>query len=463
MHRTALSLSRMVAAVLAAGAMHAAGAATSLLDAWQAARQHDPAFQAARAQWEAGLTKERQGRALLRPEIAATGSAGYLTSNRDTTGAQFSAPDFGASNNATFRTRIDGGATTGWALTAKQPLYDAARWASSRQLDKQAQLADVEFRSAQQQLILRTAQAYFAVVLAEDTLATLRAQKAAAHRALDEAKEKFEAGATPVTDRDEAQARYDEITTQEILAQNNLEMKRVAFTDLTGKPATGLDPVAPDAALDRGDAGTLAAWKERAEQANPLVVMQKLGRDIALDEVAKFRALTSPSVDLVARIADERMQGDSGYGTTHITSNTRLLGVQVTIPLFTGGMRSAKRDEAAALAQKAQADIRALRQEVLRQTQAAWLAVSTGPTRVRAQEQALKSAQSRLGATETGKEVGARTMLDLMNAQTDYYQAQRDLLRAKYDLLFNRLQLPAAAGSLSESDVRAVNSALAAK
>ena len=330
------------------------------------------------------------------------------------------------------------------------------------QLDRQAQLAEIQFRAAQQELIMRTAQGYFAVLLAEEALATLRAQKDAAQRALEIAKEKFDAGATPVTDRDEAQARSDEITAQQLVAQNDLQMKRVAFSDLTGKPADHLNGLDAAMSLDRFATGPLVDWTNRAVQHNPLISMQELGRDIAQDEVDKFRALSSPSLDLFARVADDRMHGGSGFGTTYITSNTRTVGVQLTIPIFTGGMRDAKHDEAVALARKARFDAQALRQEVLRQTQTTWLGVTTGISRVRAHEQALRSAQSRLNATETGTEVGARTMLDLMNAQTDFYQAQRNLAQAKFQLLLNRLSLSATAGELSESEMREINAGLSA-
>lgn len=454
------SLARLVQVALAAIAFQSAWAGTDLLSAWQAAQQHDPVFESARAQWRAGQTKQRQSRALLLPQVAVTGSGAYVSSDRDTTGAQFSAPGFGASNDASFRTRIDGGQATTWALTAQQPLYNAERAANSRQLDRQAQMAEVQFRAAQQELILRTAQAYFAVLLAEETLATLKTQKEAAARALDVAQESFDAGAAPVTDRDEARARFDQITTQELAGRDELQMKRAAFSDLVGKPAEQLSHL-DGASLDRFSVGPLADWTDRAAQRNPLIAMQELGRDIARDEVEKFRALTSPSLDLFARVADDRMHGGNGFGTTYITSNTRTVGVQLTIPIFTGGMRDAKRDEAAALALKAQFDTQALRQEILRQTQSAWLGVNTGITRVHAHEQALRSAQSRLNATEMGKEVGARTMLDLMNAQTDFYQAQRNLAQAKYQLLLNRLSLSATAGELSETELREVNAALA--
>ncbi len=435
--------------------------ATDLVGAWQSARQHDPVFEAARAQLEAGQTRQRQGRALLLPQVTAAASGAYVTTDQNTTGAQFSAPGFGTSADASFRTRVDGGQSAGWSVTAQQPIYNAERFANSRQLDSQSQAAEIQFRTAEQDLILRSAQAYFAVLLADETLATTKAQQIAAKRAFDIANERYDAGAAPVTDREEAKARLDDITAQELFASDELQLKRAAFFDLTGIAAAGLRPLAGGVSLDRFGVGPLAAWSERAAEHNLLIAMQDRGLDIARDEVEKFRALFAPSLDLVARVADDRIHGGSGAGTSAISTNSRTVGVQLVIPLYSGGMRNAKHDEAVALARKAEFDGQALRQEVLRQTQAGWLGVTSGISRVNARAQALRSAQARLNATETGNEVGARTTLDLMNAQTDYFQAQRNLAQAKYQLLLDRLRLSAVAGELTDKELREVNAALA--
>ena len=450
----------LLAPLLGAGPAHSA---TDLMTAWQAAQAHSAAFAAARAQWEAGLTRRRQSGALAMPQVAATASGGYAALDRDTRGAQFNAPGFGAANDAAFRTHSDGGPATAWALTAQQSLYSAERQANSRQLDRQSMLAEEQFRAARQDLIVQTAQSYFAILVAGDSLETLRAQKAAASRAFEVAREQFEAGSTPVTDRHEAQARLDAITTDELAASDELQLRRSAFTDLTGLGGDTLKPLSPATTFEQFDGGPLDAWLERAATQNPLLAMQDLGREIARDELDKFRALFSPSLDLVARVGEERMTGGNGFGgTSTLTANARTIGVQLTIPLYTGGMREAKRDEAAALARKAEFDAQALRQEIARQTRASWLGVNTGISRVKAQMQAVQSAQARLDATETGREAGARTTLDLMNAQTDYFNARRMLAQVKYQLLLDRLRLSAVAGELTDAGLLAVNATLSA-
>lgn len=455
-----MNLHRVLGALVLAACAPALPAA-DLLSTWQAARSHDPTYAAARSQWQAGSTLARQGRALLAPQVSAVASAGYLDTDRTTRGAQFAAPGFGASNDAMFRTRIEHGTMTTWALTAQQPLYSVERQASADQLAKQARMADLRLQTAAHELILRAARAYFAVILADDLLVTVLAQQREVERARDAAQEKYDAGATPVTDRDDAQARYDELRARVIAARNDVDLRRAAYRDVTGQAAGTLARLRAADGEVALDAGPLDAWLARAEERHPLLALQALGQTIADDEVRKYRALTSPAIDLVARLSDDRLRGANGWGGTgEVTAPTRTVGVQVTLPLYTGGMRSAKRDEALALADKARYDTAALRLDVLQQTRAAWLAVSTGVERIRARAQGLASSRSRLEATTTGVEVGARTTLDQLNAQSDYYHAQRELLHARYELLLDRLRLAAAAGELDEADVRQVNGLL---
>jgi outer membrane protein len=137
--------------------------------------------------------------------------------------------------------------------------------------------------------------------------------------------------------------------------------------------------------------------------------------------------------------------------------NGSLIGLQLSIPLYTGGLRSAKHDEAVALADKARFDVEATRKAVSQRTRTAWLSVASGLYRIRARERALESSRARLDATEIGHEVGARTTLDLLNAQADHFRAERELAQAKYQLVLDRLALLQASGELSEVDLRAAN------
>jgi outer membrane protein len=434
-------------------------AATDLLAAWKAAQRHDAEFAAAKAQWQAGQTLRRQGRALLLPQVQAEGSAGRRTLDSTTEGAQFSAAGFGVPGVASFSNNIEDGDASRWALSARQPLYDAERFAGYTQAQRQAELADLQYRAAEQQLLLRTAQAYFDCVRAGQRVQTLRALKSAAENARNEAEARFRAGDVPATDRDEAQARFDLIAADEIAADTQLRQARSAFVAITGLAADDLASVQMHASpvIDE-----LADWQARALASNPIVAMRRAGVEIADAEIDKFRLLTSPRVDLVAQVGEERFDGSGDFGNAEMNSSGWVVGLQLTIPLFTGGMRSAKRDEAAARAEQSRFDLDAVQTLVSRQTESAWLGVSSGAARADALLRAEASAAQRLQSTRTGYRVGARTALDQLNAEADYFNARSALTDARCQLLYSQLQLDAAAGVLDESSLQRVNAVLSA-
>ena len=437
-------------------------AQVDLLSAWDSAQKLDSTFAAAGAELQVGQARGRQGRALFLPTVTVDGSVGYGNGQQTMSGAQFTAPGFGTVNGVDFRTDIHDGTATGWRVSVHQPIYNAELSANARQLALQSDMAELQFRAAHQDLMLRTARIYFEVLLAEDALEEIQRQAAATDRALKVAKESFDEGKSPVTDRNEAQARYDDIAAQEALAHDDLELKRAAFFDLTGLPADRLKRIPADSALRAFDAGKLDQWIAKAGDGSPLIGAKALARDIAAQEARKFGALTSPTLALVAQAGGDRLSGNGAFGTSSVvSSNSGLISLQLSVPIFTGGLRSARNEEALALADRAQFDTDATRKAVVQQTRGAWLGTTSGLARVRAREQALDSARARLDATEIGHEVGARTTLDLLSAQADLFRAQRALQQVKYQVLLDRLTLAKAAGELSVADLQSVNANLA--
>ncbi len=449
-------------ALLACAAV--ARADVDLLAAWAAAEQQDPVYAAARAEVAAGAARGRQGRALSLPTVTVSGTVGYGAARQSTSGAQFNGPGFGTVDGVDFRSEINGGTSTGWRFTAEQPLYNAERRANARQLELSADRAELALSVARQDLMLRTARAYFAVLSAEDALEEVARQKAATARALDVAQGNYDEGKSPITDRNEAQARYDGIVARVSAADDALALARAAFTELTGLPAQGLRTVPRDAGLRAFEAGRLDAWLAKAGDANPQVALQSLARDIARQEIEKWSAQSAPTLSLIAQAGGDRLSGNGAFGSYGVISaNSSVVGLQLAIPLYTGGMRSARGEEATALAEKAGYDVEAARKSVALQTRGAWLGATGGMTRIPAYERAIESARSRLDATETGREVGARTTLDVLNAQADLYRTMRDLSHAKYQVLLDRIALARAAGELSEEVMRAVNGNLVSR
>jgi outer membrane protein len=456
-----LGLLLSVLAATLGAASPAAPAGIDLLTAWEAAQQQDPSLAAARAEVDAGQARGRQGRALLLPTVTVTGSAGYGAGSQNSTGAQFTAPGLGTVNGVDFRTDVRDGTATAWRVTAEQPIYNAERSASARQLELQADRSEIGLRAARQELMLRTARVYFDVLLSEDALEEIRRQKAAAGRALDVAQASYDEGKLPVTDRNEVRARHDGIVARESMALDDLELRRAALFELTGMPAENLKRMPASAPLQPFDAGRLDQRLARAGENNALIALQSLAREIAAQEISKWNAAATPTVSLVAQAGGDRLSGNGGFGTSaSVSSNNSVVSLQLSIPLYNGGMRGARGDEAVALAEKARFDVDATRKAVQLQTRSAWLGTTSGLTRIQAYERAVESARSRLDATETGYEVGARTTLDLLNAQADLFRALRELQQAKCQVLLDRLTLANALGELDVEELRAVNANL---
>lgn len=447
---------------LAAAWSTGALAGADLIAAWDAAQRQDPTYAAARADVAAGAARGRQGRALSLPTVTVGGTVGYGAATQSTSGAQFTGPGFGTVNGVDFRTDITGGTSTGWRITAEQPIYNAERRASARQLELSADRAELALSLARQDLMLRTARTYFMVLSAEDALEEARRQKAATARALEVATGSYDEGKLPVTDRNEAQARYDAIVARESSAQDALALARATFTELTDLPAENLRTVQHDLPLRPFAAGRLDDWLAKSGESNPQVAVQALARDMARQEVEKWSAQAAPTLSLIAQAGGDRLSGNGAYGVNGVVSATSsVIGLQLAIPLYTGGMRSARGEEAMALAEKAGYDVEAARRAIALQTRGAWLGAVGGATRIPAYERAIESARARLDATETGHEVGARTTLDLLNAQADLYRTMRELAQAKYQVLLDRIALARAAGELTEDVLRAVNANLA--
>jgi outer membrane protein len=456
-----LGLLLSVLAATLGAASPAAPAGIDLLTAWEAAQQQDPSLAAARAEVDAGQARGRQGRALLLPTVTVTGSAGYGAGSQNSTGAQFTAPGLGTVNGVDFRTDVRDGTASAWRVTAEQPIYNAERSASARQLELQADRSEIGLRAARQELMLRTARVYFDVLLSEDALEEIRRQKAAAGRALDVAQASYDEGKLPVTDRNEVRARHDGIVARESMALDDLELRRAALFELTGLPAENLKRMPASAPLQPFDAGRLDQRLARAGENNALIALQSLAREIAAQEISKWNAAATPTVSLVAQAGGDRLSGNGGFGTSaSVSSNNSVVSLQLSIPLYNGGMRGARGDEAVALAEKARFDVDATRKAVQLQTRSAWLGTTSGLTRIQAYERAVESARSRLDATETGYEVGARTTLDLLNAQADLFRALRELQQAKCQVLLDRLTLAKAVGELDVEELRAVNANL---
>lgn len=423
---------------LAGLAWPAAGA--DLMGVYRDALVSDPGYRAARAQLSAGRERVPQARAGYLPFVS--GSAGAYRNSLD----RNEGPDLNYSNQT-------------YSVTLTQPVLRVQNWVAISQAEKQMLQVEAVFAAAGQDLILRVAQAYFDVLLAEDNEALSEAQKKAISEQLAQARRNFEVGTATIVDTLEAQARFDQASAKEIADKNDLEVKKRALQQLIGKPASALVPVKEPLPLAQPSPNDIEAWVSAAGKASFSVAVARAGLEIARQEVDRVRAGHLPTVDLAATYTHNRNPNlSSGVGT--LAQSTSTAGLVLSVPIFAGGLTQSRVREAVALRDKAQEDLENTQRSVAQAVRQQFLNVTSGIAQVRALEQALASTQSQLESTILGRDVGVRTSVDVLNAQQQVFQTRRDLQAARYAYLLNTLRLKAAAGSLGEPDLEQVNRAL---
>ncbi len=303
---------------------------------------------------------------------------------------------------------------------------------------------------------MRLAQAYFDVLASEDVLAAAQAAKKAIAEQLASAKRNFEVGTATITDSREAQARFDLATAQELAAENDLRVKRLALDQLVGKPNVQPNKLVQPAALPPLAPDTIDPWVERAQGDHPNVRRAALAREIAKLETDKARAGHLPTLDLVGSLGPQRQINNDLGGTT----TTASIGVQLAVPLYSGHATQNRIKETLALEEKALNDWANARRTLAQAARAAFLGVQSGQAQVKALEAAEGSSRLALEATQTGYRVGVRVNVDVLNAQTQLFQTQRDLAIARYNVLLGTLRLKQAAGQVSVTDLSALDGLL---
>ena len=435
-------------ALLALAALALPAAAQDLQQVYRDAKGYDAPYAAARHALQAGLEKLPQGRSLILPTL-------NLSSNATSTRIDL------YSRNSVSPPVLRDLHSYGYTLSFSQPIYRPQNLLQYDQAEFQVKQAEATFGQAAQDLIVRTAQAYFDVLAAQDTLALVGAQKIAISEQLAQAKRNFEVGTATITDTHEAQARYDLSAAQEIAAQNDLESKKRSVQQLTGKEYAALRPLRPLVKLTAPNPANMQNWVEIAEKQGYPVQIQESTTEIAGLEARRNAAAQRPTLDLVASFGTTSQTGSTiivTSGSSIIT--TGVVGLQLGVPLYAGGSLASREREAAANYDKAKQDLENARRGAALTTRQSYLSVINGIAQVGALEQALVSSQSALDSNKLGYEVGVRINIDVLNAQQQLFSTRRDLAVARYNTITSHLRLKAAAGSLREEDLEEVNRAL---
>ncbi len=414
--------------------------ADNLSEVYRAALSYDASYAASQAAYQAAQEKTPQARSGLLP------SAGFNANTR------YNSIDNSVFGNADY-------SSWGWGVSATQPIYRGQNLIAYEQAKNSVAIAENQFKSAGQDLVLRAARAYFDVLLAQDNVEFLRAQKTAITEQLAAAKRNFEVGTATIVDTHEAQSRFDLASAQEIAALNELEIKRRALFTLTGKTVNTLAGLKPNPALTIPSPDNMDEWVNRSQDNNLQVLIRRQSKQIADQEIERNRAGHYPTLDATASYSDNHSQN---FGPQQADSKAAIIGLELAVPIYQGGLTSSRVRESVANREKARQELEdALRSAAL-QTRQAYLNVASTEAQAKALEAALASSQKSLESTQLGLEVGVRTNVDVLNAQQQVTSAKKDLAAARYNFLISVLNLKAAAGTLSATDLEEIDKLLIA-
>ena len=403
--------------------------------------ENDTQLRAAAGARDAALEAKPIARGALLPQINGTGSVGYQ--DRTTTVNPFPPTS-------------DSSDTRQYGADITQTVFNREQWLRLRQASDQVALAQARYRTAEQGMMLRATEAYFNVLAAADSTRFAEAEKKAVERQLELAKKRFEVGLSAITDVQEAQARYDLTVAQMIEAEQALSSAKVALLEITGATDARVVPLKDEIPLLGPNPDSVNEWLKFATDSNSDLQAAEITADIARKDVSINGSRHWPTV------AAQAAYSNSEVPSFFDQQETLQVGVGVNIPIFAGGSTQAAVRQAGHTHEQRLAELETARRQVERRTRDAYQGVIAGVSRVKALKQAVLSNTTALEASEVGLEVGARTAVDVLNAQRELYRAQRDYSRSRYDYLLNILRLKNAAGQLGPKDLNEIDTLLGA-
>ncbi|GMM89309.1 outer membrane channel protein TolC [Vibrio fortis] len=420
----------------AIGSLSSSAFADTLAEVYDQAKQNDPTLLRSAAQRDAAFEAVTSSRSTLLPQI-------NLTANYDI--------NRGDRNSANNDSNVWG---AGIGFT--QELYQRSSWITLDTAEKTARQADSSYAAEQQGLILRVATAYFEVLRAQDNLEFVRAEKAAVARQLEQTKQRFEVGLSAITDVHDAQAQYDAVLADEVLAENTLTNNYEGLREITGQEHSNLSILDTDRFSASKSSESAVALVEQAQEKNLSLLAARISQDIAKDNIslASSGHLPSLTLDGSYSLADQS-NSSSDYDQDNLN-----LGLNLVVPLYTGGNTTSLTKQAEYNYVAASEDLEATYRSVVKDVRAFNNNISASIGALRAYEQSVVSAQSALEATEAGFDVGTRTIVDVLDSTRRLYDANKNLSDARYNYILSVLQLRQAVGTLSEQDIVDVNAGL---
>ncbi|WP_448212745.1 outer membrane channel protein TolC [Colwellia sp. MEBiC06753] len=430
--------------------------ADDLMQVYQQALSNDPVLLKAAAQYEASKEGIDQARAVLLPQINATGS--YTDSKSESVASANNS--LGLPAGAVYSTKADN-FSYGASLTMQ--LYHHDSWLRLSNAEKAAHQSDLNYQVAKQDLIIRVTNAYFNLLSAKDDLEFANAQKVAIERQLEQTKQRFSVGLTAITDVHEAQAEYDDSVTQVIRAENNIFNAEEALRVLTNVYPSAINVLNTERfTASRPMPDSANEWQQTAEAKSIDLIARKVSVDIAKENINISRAGHYPTLDLTGRYtnSDDTFKVESFPEIDQPDLDSHSIGITLTVPIYSGGATSSRVRQAQHNYVAASQDLSLTHRSVVRDTRNAYNTVIAGVSAIKALEQAVLSAEKALEATEAGFEVGTRTIVDVLNSTRNLYNAKRNLSSTRYSYINAVLALKRAAGTISEQDIADINQGL---
>ncbi|EGQ8324197.1 outer membrane channel protein TolC [Vibrio cholerae] len=422
----------------ALGTLSSAVWAENLAEIYNQAKENDPQLLSVAAQRDAAFEAVTSSRSALLPQINLT--AGYNINRSDQDQRESDLLSAG--------------------INFSQELYQRSSWVSLDTAEKKARQADSQYAATQQGLILRVAKAYFEVLRAQDNLEFVRAEKAAVGRQLEQTKQRFEVGLSAITDVHDAQAQFDGVLADEVLAENSLTNSYEALREITGQEYSKLAVLDTKRFAASRTTESSEALIEKAQQQNLSLLAARISQDVARDNISLASSDHLPSLTLDGGYNYGNNSNDNAKNNSSEEYNDFKIGVNLKVPLYTGGNTTSLTKQAEFAYVAASQDLEAAYRSVVKDVRAYNNNINASIGALRAYEQAVISAKSALEATEAGFDVGTRTIVDVLDATRRLYDANKNLSNARYDYILSVLQLRQAIGTLSEQDVMDVNAGL---
>jgi outer membrane protein len=423
-----------------ASALFAASTASAenLVQVYQQAKAYDPQLKAFEASFRSTRENIKQAQAALKPQASLSASSSLGIQN---------------THNADFGNGYSHYSSSNYTLSVNQAIYRKELIAQLNRTKASVSQARAELEGRRQELLIRTAERYFNVLLNQENLTFARAEKKAIGKQLEQVKAYFEAGILAITDVKETQSRHDQAAAKEVDAANQVALAIEALQVITGRNYSKLLGISRGIRLDRPKPNNIKTWLNLADRNSKQIQSAKHAIRAAQKNVEQQRAERKPKVDVFARHTGTITE-DFGSGISDSIRDDTSIGIQLSMPLYTSGSIASKIQGARQLLQSSQHDLQLQKQLVVQQVRSAYLTVISDISRAESLKQALNSAEVALEATQAGFEVGTRTAVDVLLSLRNVFAAKRDYASARYNYLLNMLKLRQAAGTININDLK---------